>query len=590
MGFVEGDEVPGTPECYAGQPEIPAGRRVRRDTCRMSWPKVVAPGWLTTYRRSLLGADVLAALALLVIGVPEQLATSRLAQMPPVTGLYAFVAGAALFAFLGSNPQLSMGADSTIAPLFAAGVGHLAPGGSADYAALVGILAVVVGGLVAAVGLLRLGWIAEFLSAPIITGFLAGVAVIIVVHQLPDLLGIPPVSGTTGHRLLAIARHLGATNGWSVGIGLAVFALVIGAERLDRRIPGALAGLAGSTVLVWAAHLRAHGVAVLGTVAHHPPHVGLSGLSWGTLGSLFPIAGVVALVVVSQTAATSRAFADSGGFETDLNRDFVGAGAGSVAAGLFGAFPVNASPGRTGAVAAAGGKTQVCSLLAAGAVVLLVPATGVLTDVPDAALAGVLGYIAVRIFHTRDLMAVLRFDIAEFALALVTLLTVALAGVEQGIGVAVGLAILDRARLSARPNLHVMQLIEGTTSWRPVGPDEEPAPGPDGILVLLYASPLYYATADRFRSQLEDAVKAHKGRVRAIVLDVVGMHDLDFTGARALRTVLERLGKEGVTFVIARAGHTLAGNLERSGLLAVIGRGHLYESVDEAVSSLTACT
>jgi SulP family sulfate permease len=556
----------------------------------MSWVSRVLPDWLTGYQKAFLGADVLAAVALLVIGVPEQLATSRLAQMPPVTGLYAFVAGSVLFALLGSNRQLSMGADSTIAPLFAAGIGHLAPGGSADYAALVGILAVVVGGLVAAVGLLRLGWIAEFLSAPIITGFLAGVAVIIIVHQLPDLLGLPSVSGSTIHRLTTIARHLGSTNGWTIAIGAGVFLLVVGAERLDPRAPAALAGLAGSTVLVWAAHLRAHGVAVLGAVAHHPPHVGLTGLSWTTLGSVFPIAGVVALVVVSQTAATSRAFADAGGFDIDINRDFVGAGAGSVAAGLFGSFPVDASPGRTSAVARAGGKTQVVGLLVAAAVVVLVPAAGILTDVPDAALAGVLVYIAVRIFHTRELTAVFRFDLFEFGLALSTLLIVALVGVEQGIGAAVGLAILDRTRLGSRPTLHVLEKIEGTTSWRPVEQGEKPTATTDGVLVLLYAAPLYYATADRFRSQLDALVKEHEGPVHAIVLDVVGMHDLDFTGAKAVRAFLERMKKQHVTFALARAGHHLRQNLERSGLDELIGKDHFYDSVDIAVSSLSAST
>src|ERR1700722_19259651 len=164
------------------------------------------------YQRSWASADLVAGLMLLVIAVPEQLATSRLAGMPPITGFYAFVAGTVMFALLGSNPQMSVGADSTIAPLFAVGIAGLAPTGSARYVDLVGILAVMVGSLVALVGLLRLGWIAEFLSAPIITGFLAGVAVIIVVHQLPDLLGIPSVSGATLHRLSFVANHLSATN------------------------------------------------------------------------------------------------------------------------------------------------------------------------------------------------------------------------------------------------------------------------------------------------------------------------------------------------------------------------------------------
>ena len=298
------------------------------------------------YRSSWVIGDLVAALTLLAIAVPEQLATARLAGMPPITGFYAFVAGSVMFALLGSNPQMSVGADSTIAPLFAVGIAAVVSASSPDYVALIGILAVMVGVLVALVGLLRLGWVAEFLSAPIISGFLGGVAIIIVVHQLPDLLGLPGASGSTLHRLGITLSGLHLINGWALGIGVGVFTVVVVAERVDRRLPGALVGLIGSTILVAALKLRTHGVMVLGAVRHGAPHLGLHGLSWSALGAVAPIAGVVALVIVSQTAATTRAFADEGAYEVDVNRDFLGVGAGNVVAGLVGAFPVDASPPR----------------------------------------------------------------------------------------------------------------------------------------------------------------------------------------------------------------------------------------------------
>ncbi|WP_255923884.1 SulP family inorganic anion transporter [Streptomyces humicola] len=232
---------------------------------------------LRGFRSRWAGADVFAAVMLLAIAVPEQLATSHLAGMPPITGYYAFVAGSVFFALLGSSPQMSVGADSTIAPLFAVAVAHLAPTGSARYVDLVGILVVAVGTMVAIVGLLRLGWIAEFPSAPIISGFLAGVAVIIVVHQLPDLLGPPAPGGTTVHRIWVIASRLPDVNGWSLGIGLVVLGAVVGAELMDRRLPGALVGLIGSTVVVAAMGLRAHGVEVLGAFAPPCPSLRLGG-------------------------------------------------------------------------------------------------------------------------------------------------------------------------------------------------------------------------------------------------------------------------------------------------------------------------
>ena len=556
-----------------------------RDRAGRLLPAVVLCSSLHGYRRSWVPADVLAALTLFVIAVPEQLATSRLADMPPITGFYAFAAGTVLFALLGSNPQMSVGADSTIAPLFAVGVAHLAPAGSPQYVDLVGILAVAVGVFVGLVWLLRLAWIAEFLSAPIIAGFLAGIAVIIVVHQIPDLFGLAGASGSTVHRLAFTVGHLGQTNGRALGIGVAVLAIVIAAERIDRRLPGALVALVASTILVAAFGLQGDGVVVLGSVAHGAPRFGLVGLSWSTLGSVAPIAGVVALVVVTQSAATTRAFADQGGYQVDVGRDFLGVGAGSIAAGLVGAFPVNASPPRTAAVAAASGRTQAAGLGAAAAILLLVPAAGLLKDVPVATLAGVLLFIAARLFPGHDLRAIARFDPFEFALAVTTMLAVAFVGVEQGIAVAVGLAILDRTRLSARPQLHVLGCIPQTTSWAPISSPSEPLQVP-GVLVVLFATPLWYANAIHFHDQLQAALTRATGPPRLVVLDEIGMSDLDYTGARSLHEALDDLDRKHISFAIARAGEHVRDSLTRSGLLQRIGEDRLFPSVHEAVTAL----
>jgi SulP family sulfate permease len=537
------------------------------------------------YTGASLAPDLLAGLTLLVIAVPEQLATARLAGMPVITGFYAFIAGTVLFALLGSNPQLSVGADSTIAPLFAVGIAHLAPAGSTDYVALVGILAVMVGLIVALVGVLRLGWIAEFLSAPIITGFLAGVAVIIVIHQLPDFFGVSSVGGSNIRRVVHVVTNLGHTNGWTLGLGLGVLAVVFAAERVDRRLPGALVGLVGTTVLVGALGLESHGVSVLGAIAHGAPHLGLTGLSWTKLGSVAPLAGVVALVVVSQTAATTRAFADEGHYDVDVARDFVGTGAGSIVAGLVGSFPVNASPARTAAIATAGGRTQLGGLGAAAALIGLIPAAGLLKDVPLATLAAVLIYVATRVFHLRDLRAIARFDVFEFALALLTMLTVALVGVEQGIGVAVALAIADRARRTERPKLHVLGRVPGTTSWTPLGAADGVAQVPS-VLVVLFSTPLWYANADHFRTEILAALPRAEGTLKVIVLDCIGMTDIDYTGCRALNEVVDELTRRDITLVVSRAGDRVSASMKKSGLEHKIGQDHFFSTADAAVRAM----
>jgi MFS superfamily sulfate permease-like transporter len=361
-----------------------------------------------------------------------------------------------------------------------------------------------------------------------------------------------------------------------------VLATIVAAERIDRRLPGALAGLVGATILVAAADLQAHGVEVLGTVAASAPRIGLSGLSWSALGKTAPIAAVVALVVVTQSAATTRAFPQEGGDERAVGRDFLGVGAGNVVAGLIGAFPVNASPPRTAVLVSSHARSQAAGLGAALGIAVLIPAAGLLDDVPLAALAGVLLFVASRIFHGRELLAIARFDALEFGLAAVTLLIVAFVGIEQGIAVAVGLAILDRARRTSRPQLHVLGRIPGTTSWIPVGA-QQAAPLP-GVLVVLFATPLWYANSVHFREQLTEALTREEEPVRLVVLDAAGMTDLDFTGSQALGAALDELDARQVAFALARVAQHVRDSLERSGLLARIGEGRLFPSVDEAVS------
>ncbi len=536
------------------------------------------------YQRSWASADLVGGLTLLVIAVPEQLATSRLAGMPPITGFYAFIAGTVLFALLGSNPQMSVGADSTIAPLFAVGVAHLAATGSTHYVDLVAILAVMVGAIVMLVSILRLGWLAEFLSAPIVTGFLAGVAVIIIARQLPEFFGLPPTSGTNVHRVGYVLTHLGQVNGWTLGIGAAVLAVMFVSARVDRRIPGALIGLVGSVALVVALDLQSHGVAVLGPIHAGAPNLGLTGVSVSNLRSLAPLAAVVALVVITQTAATTRAFADLGGYDVNAGQDFLAVGAGSVAAGLVGSFPVDASPPRTGAVATVGGRTQAGALGAAVVVLLLIPVAGVLKDVPLATLAAILIYVALRLFHVGDLVSIFRFDLFEFGLAAVTLLAVVLVGVEQGIGVAVLLAILDRIRLSARPQLHRMGRVPGSTSWLPTEGGAVTTQVPD-VLVVLFATPLWYANAGHFHDEVEAALRRAPG-TRVLVIDTLGMSDVDFTGSRAFGRVVTFCERDHIAFGVARVGGHLWESMRRSGLAARIGEDHFYPTVDAAVSAL----
>jgi sulfate permease, SulP family len=563
---------------------MPAVRRRRRPRPYGCAVRVPLATTVRGYQRSWLSADLMAGMTLLVIAVPEQLATSRLAGMPAATALWAFVAATIAFFLLGSSRVVSVGADSTIAPLFATAVAHFAATGSPKAIALTSLTALVTGVLILVVGLLRLGWIADFLSVPIITGFLAGVAVIIAVHQLPDILGSGASAGSTIHRLREVFDHLHQFNGWSLGIGLAVLALMITSENLNRRIPAALIGLVGSTVLVAAAGLEGHGVALLGPVSTGLPKIGAPSVSWSDVASILPVSLTVALVCLAQTGATIRSFSPDED-ALSIDRDFIALGAGNILSGFAGSFPVDASPARSSVVSDARGRTQLACLLAALVIALASPLANELRQVPLATLAAILLFIASRLVRVGDLKAIARFSRVEVGLAVVTALVVAFVGVEQGIALAVILAAFDRARHSARPRLIELGRVPGSTSWAPVHGSQHTAAVP-GVRVVMFAGPLYFANAGEFRSLITKAALGdHSGE--ALVLDAAGMGDIDYTGSSILREVVRNLQARKITVVIARAGPEVIANLRQSGILELLGDSRIYETVDEAVRAVT---
>ncbi|MHB1534679.1 MAG: SulP family inorganic anion transporter [Acidimicrobiales bacterium] len=545
------------------------------------------PPTLRGYRSSWLSADALAGLTLVAVALPSQMATARLANLPAVAGLYAFVAGSLLYALLGTNGHLSVGADSTIAPVLAAGVGSVAAVGTYRYGTVMAFTAVLVGALLVAVGLFRLGWISEFLSTPVVTGTLAGIAVEIAVRQLPILLGVTGGGTTTIGRLRHVIDEVGHTNGWSLGIAVGVLAVIAVAQRIDRRLPGALVGLVLSIAAVDALGLASHhGVAILGAVHGGLPHVGLPSASWSQIARLAGPVLTVAFVCIAQTAATVRASNAGGPATNNFNRDLIGVGAGSVAAGFIGTFAVDASPPNTAIATASGARSQLTNTTAAVVVLAVVLfATAPLSHLPQATLGATLVFIATKLFRVRELRNILRFDRIEFALATATLAIVALVGIEQGVVAAIILSLADRTRRSARPRDTVLGRELGTDHWIPVdiGRPTEQVPG---VLVYLVYAPLWYANADYLHLRIRHLLDAASEPVHAVIFDANAMSDIDYTGLQTLRDLTTEAKQREVTIGIARASHLVHHDLKHGALLDQIGADHLFASVEEAVMAL----
>lgn len=538
------------------------------------------------YQASWLVPDLLAGLTLVAIAVPEQMATARLANMPAIAGLYAFVAASLVFALLGLSRQMSVGADSTIAPVLAVGVAAVAAVGTPRYLHLVSFLALMVGALVIAVGLLRLGWIASFLSTPVVTGVLAGIAVEIVVRQLPAILGLSGGGTTTVSRIRKVMAQLGHTNGWSTGIALAVFAVIMIAERVNRRIPGALIGLVGSIVVSAAFDLKSHGVQVVGAIHGGLPSFAVPSASWADARRLVAPALTVAFVCVAQTAATLRSSGNATPTAEDFNRDLVALGGGSVVSGLSGSFAVNSSPPRTAVVTAVGGRSQLTSVVAACvALAVVLFATGLLKDLPQATLGAILLFVATRLFRVWELRSILHFDRLEFGLAVVTALAVSLVGIEQGVLVAMLLSLADRTRRAARPRDAVLGREPGTPHWIPpdVGHPTEQVPG---VIAYIIYAPIWYGNADYIRLRVREILQSASQPVHAFVLDADAVADIDFTGVRMLGELAAELKQRGVEFAVARCSHLVHHDLKHGGLLEALGRDRLFLTVEDAVAAL----
>jgi SulP family sulfate permease len=526
---------------------------------------------------------MLAGVTLLAIAIPEQLATSQLAGVPAFVAMIAFITATLVFVVFGSNPIVSVGADSTIAPLFAVVLVRFAPVSTPLYMELVAATAVITGIAVLAVGLFRLGWIADFLSVPIVTGFLCGIGVIIIVHQLPSALGIASGGTSIVQRLHTDFSQLAHVSAWSIAIALGTLAVLVVGEKVNARVPWALGAIAVAIVLAVAFNLVHHGVTELGSVHVGPPEWHLRWLTTGQWGVVLTTSVTLVIVILSQTAATSRTAADELGVDANLSRDFVGVGLANVAAGLVGAFPVDASPARTTVSRLAGGSTKLVGLTAAVIAIALSPLGSYAHTIPLAALAGVLVFIGARLIKVGVMARVWRSSRTEFLFALISALGVVFVGVEQGIAIAVGLAILDQTWRSARPHMIVLGRREGTTSWEPLSDDGVAIV--DHTLVVFFDNDLFFANAGIFRREVHD-VFAKYPATRHFVIDGAAMAEIDFTGMTILSQVVGDFQKDGITLSFARVNERVKAELAKSFDPAIRALS-TYGSVDAAVVALS---
>ena len=526
--------------------------------------------------------DVIAGTTLAALGIPEVMGYAKIAGMPVVLGLYTLLAPIIVFALLGSSRHLVVGADSATAAVLAAGLAGLAVAGSSRYVELGVIAALLTGVVLLLARLVRLGFLADFLSRSVLIGFLTGVGIQVALDQLGGMLGISGGSGGTIEKTWTVLTHLSSISWPTVAVSAAVIGVIFASKAISKKIPGALVAVVGAIIVSEAADLQAHGISVLGHVPGGLPHLGVPTTGWNEVPKLLATVGAVVLVILAQSAATARAYAAKYEERFDENLDLVGLSAANLAAGLTGTFVVNGSPTKTQMVDSAGGRSQISQLTTAAViVVVLLFLTGPLAYLPNAVLAAVVFVIGIELIDLAGMRRVLAYRRAEFAIALATIVMVVVVGVEQGVILAVILSLLDYVRRGYRPPRAVLSPNErGHLHSHRVESKETAGPG---LIIYRFGADLFYANAAIFSSDVLSLAASVEGGW--LCIDASAISDVDFSGYQALSALREEVHKHKVHLVMSGLIHPTHNELLRQGLIGEMGTDAIFDSAADVVDA-----
>jgi SulP family sulfate permease len=551
------------------------------------------PSFLSGYQRSWLAPDLIAGLTLAAVAIPECMGYTKIAGTPVITGLYTLLLPILAFALLGSSRHLVVGADSATAAILFAGLLGLAAPYSQSWLDLASLAALLTAAFLFLASVLRLGFLADFLSRTVLVGFLSGVGLSLLLGELPDMLGLTLTSHTLLPRLLELFRALPHTHLLTLLMTAGVLALILLFERAAPKLPGSLVAVALAIAATWVFRLDQHGfgfdphsLSVVGSVHAGLPSFHLPAVTIPKLKHLLPMSASLFLVILAQSAATSRSFAQRYDERLSPNRDLVALGAGNALAGLSGTFVINGSPTKTAVVASAGGRTQVAQLTTAAlTLIVLLFATSLIARLPNAALAALVFLIGARLVDVKSLRQIYQFRKLTFAVAVATMLGVLLLGVERGIFLAIALSVIDHLRQEYHPKDVVLTHAPETgTAWKAVKAEAGIQTAP-GLLVYRFEAPLFFANADYFSLRIMALIDGAPQPIKRLVLDLVSMDDIDYTAMLTLSSTLHRLQQQGVNIALAQT-EDVQNILDKSGITKQLGTARIYPTVQEAVEAL----
>ena len=529
--------------------------------------------------------DAAAGLTLASMNAPQVLGYTRIAGTPVVTGLYTVLLPLVGFALFGSSRHLVVAADSATAAIFSSSLSRMAPLASEKYMALVGMLTLLTAGLLILARIFKLGFLADFLSRTALVGFLTGVGIQVGVAMLPDMIGVAAPSHRTLVQAWEVMGGLPHLNTFDLGLSVLVVGAILSGKRFFPHFPTAMVVVLGMIAASAAFDFAGHGVAVIGPVPGGLPLLRWPDVSWAETLALLPVAASCFVMIIAQSAATSRVYALRHGERVDENADILGLAAANAGAAFTGAFVVNGSPTQTAMADNAGARSQVAQLtFAAIVVVVLVALTGPLQYLPHSVLASIVFTIAVGMVDIRGLKAILAEGEGEFRLALLAAAAVPGVGVEQGILLAIVLSLVRHVRHSYRPHISILA-PNALGRWEPTpaAPGLETAPG---LIVYRFAADLFYANVDRFADEARELIAKAPSPVRHFVIDAGALTDIDFSAARTLRDLLTELQAKKIEVVMGRVSADLREDLERHGIVAALGAEKIFRTLHEALAAV----
>jgi high affinity sulfate transporter 1 len=562
----------------------PQPRDVRATAAALAARYVPITRWLPAYPREWLRSDLTAALTSWGVMVPVALAYAGLAGVPPELGLVTAFAALAVYAVFGTSRHLKVTTSSTMAVMSASVVVGLAGGDPALYLALTSALALMVGVILVAAGLAKLGFISDFLAKSVVTGFIAGLAITIIIGQLPKILGVPSLSGSLPEQVVQLIGELPDTNPYTLAVGLVSLAVILVLRRVAPRVPGSLIVLVLGILAVSALDLASYGISVVGEVATGMPLPSIPFVPLTTLPYLALGAAGIVFLAVGESVGAGRAYAARHGYEIDADQEMVALGAANVATGLFGGFTTDASLSQTATAESAGAKSQVSSLVTSALILatalLLAP---LFKNLPNAVLGAIVITAVLSLIDVGEIRRYWAWRRTDFMLAMAAMVGVLLTTVLVGMVFAVALSIAFVLYRASRPHVAALGRIPGqraTYADQRRHPEAHPVPG---LLIIRLDAPLYFFNANVARTQIEGLVEASAADVHGVLIDLAATADIDVTTTDMLFGLVGELHGRSIEVLLAQVKGPVRDRMRRTGFMDEVGEDRVYLSIGSAV-------